>query len=218
MGSFFSKPSARANVYADHPFTLLETPVSKLPSGSESKSLERVASIMVLVHNIIFRGLNSIYLQAPHVTPADALAFAHYMHQWHRMLHEHHHGEETICFPAIERLTGEEGIMEVNVAQHREFGDGLAAFEKYTLECIADPTRFDGHRVIKIVDSFGDVLNQHLNEEISTLLALERFGEEKMAPLESIFGEEGKEVMVGSLYSITPYSQIANGRHRKTAA
>lgn len=158
--------------------------------------LQRTASEMALVHNMVFRALNAIVLQAPHITPADALSFAHYMHQWYRLIHAHHEGEESFVFPAIERLCGEEGIMAVNVEQHRTFEEGIADFGKYALECIADPKRYDGQKVLRIVDSFGDALRIHMNDEIPTLLALERFGDEKMAPLEDAFAEEGKQVMV----------------------
>lgn len=42
----------------------------------------RGASIMALVHNSIIRGLNSIYLQAPHVKPEDYLDFIGYSFCW----------------------------------------------------------------------------------------------------------------------------------------
>ena len=46
----------------------------------------RGASIMVLVHNCIIRGLNSIYLQAPHVKPKDYKDFIGYSFCWWRYI------------------------------------------------------------------------------------------------------------------------------------
>jgi hypothetical protein len=46
----------------------------------------RGASIMALVHNSIIRGLNSIYLQAPHVGPKDYKDFIAYCYCWYQYI------------------------------------------------------------------------------------------------------------------------------------
>jgi hemerythrin-like domain-containing protein len=76
---------------------------------------------MALGHNAIIRGLNSIYLQAPNITPKDNTDFINYAKCWHEVLNGHHEMEETHLFPAIEAKTGEKGIMAGNVEQHRQF-------------------------------------------------------------------------------------------------
>lgn len=76
---------------------------------------------MVIVHNIIIRGLNSIYVQAPHVKPGDYADFIGYCLCFCGVLHSHHHGEESIVFPGIEEGSGVEGIMDVNRVQHGAF-------------------------------------------------------------------------------------------------
>lgn len=155
-----------------------------------------LASEMTHVHNIMFRGLNSIYIQAPHIKPEDAAAFSHYMQIWYGWLHAHHEGEEAILFPGIERLAGEPGIMEANVTQHRSFAEGLDAFGKHCDALVAGTEKFDGQRVVQLIDVFGPTLMQHLTEEIGTLLGLERFGEEKMKDVLKIAAEEAGTVMV----------------------
>lgn len=157
---------------------------------------------MALVHNMFIRYINAIYLQAPHVAPADAYAFSNYMYQWCRAVHVHHEGEETHSFPLIEKLCGEKGIMEVNVEQHRAFGEGFDRFEKYALECVNDPKKFDGAEAVKLIDTFGAALAQHLTDEIDTLLGLERFGEETMRPWEPAFHQEGKENMASQTLTL----------------
>lgn len=73
---------------------------------------------MALCHNVIIRGLNSIYKQAPHIAPEDAADFIAYAQCWHEVLDEHHTMQETILFPQIEEKTGEQGLMDVHVEQH----------------------------------------------------------------------------------------------------
>ncbi len=69
---------------------------------------------------VIIRGLNSIYRQAPHIKPEDNADFIAYAKCWSEVLHAHHKMEEVSLFPQIEAKTGEKGIMEANVEQHRE--------------------------------------------------------------------------------------------------
>jgi hemerythrin-like domain-containing protein len=74
---------------------------------------------MALSHNVFIRGLNSIYLQAPHIRPEDHADFIAYCKCWCEILNSHHQMEEATVFPKIEEITGEKGIMDVNVEQHR---------------------------------------------------------------------------------------------------
>jgi hemerythrin-like domain-containing protein len=76
---------------------------------------------MALAHNVLIRGLNSIYLQAPNIKPEDHSDFINYCKSWCQVLENHHTGEETTLFPQIEKITGEAGIMDVNVEQHRMY-------------------------------------------------------------------------------------------------
>lgn len=149
---------------------------------------------MVIVHNIIIRGLNSVYLQAPHVEPKDYGDFIGYALCWHELVQSHHSGEEAILFPGIEQGAGERGIMDRNVHQHgkhdcvcvvsfiyfslaEEFHPGLNAYTSYLLEAKANPPIFSGTRLVQIIDSFASVLTSHLTDEIPTLVSLSRFGD-----------------------------------------
>ena len=170
---------------------------------------------MVIVHNIIIRGLNSIYLQAPHVKPEDYTDFIGYCLCWSELLHTHHHGEETTMFPAIEKASGVVGIMDVNVHQHgelnppsppnqsmpehcalEEFSPGLEEYKTYLLETKSNTATFSGSRLCEIIDSFAPILLTHLSEEIPTLLSLSKFGD-KIA-IEEIAEKEGKAAVVSS--------------------
>lgn len=73
---------------------------------------------MALVHNMLIRAYNSIYLQATHVRPADVPDFLNYCSAWHMTLKGHHDAEEEVYFPGIEKATGVKGIMDSEVHEH----------------------------------------------------------------------------------------------------
>jgi hypothetical protein len=75
---------------------------------------------MAVLHNGLIRGLNTLYLQAPHVQPQDYADFIAYCLLWSETVNSHHHGEETNLFPAIEEAAGPEGkwLMGENLKQH----------------------------------------------------------------------------------------------------
>src|SRR4051794_31852718 len=121
---------------------------------------------MALAHNILIRALNSIYLQAPHIsTPSDVKAFCRYILTFHKFLHIHHTNEETQFFPAIETMAGEKGVMDGNVRQHRGFEKGVSELREYVEGVTGGRERYDGERVVGMIDGFGGLLVEHLTEE-----------------------------------------------------
>ncbi|KAJ0163196.1 hypothetical protein CTA2_3366 [Colletotrichum tanaceti] len=194
------QPPSNMAFYADHPYALIPTPAFQNSQNeketSEPDMFVRVASEMALVHNMAIRGLNSIYLQAPHVPAAESRAFLRYVLAWHDLLHVHHSGEEADLFPAIEAMAGQAGLMDGNVSQHEEFRDGLAAFKAYVDACASGREQLDGARLVALIDGFGGPLARHLGDEIPSILGLRLFGADKMAGLEQKFAEEGEKNMV----------------------
>lgn len=160
-----------------------------------------MASEMANVHNMFIRGLNSIYLQAPHIKPADEKLFARYVVGWYAALHSHHAGEERSFFPGVERMTGVQGIMDTNKEQHEAFHDGLDALQAYCKAVMAGTERYDGAKVVGMVDGFGPALVQHLNDEIPSILNLRQHGD-KLAGLPKLFDDEAQEAMVCPLLFI----------------
>lgn len=75
---------------------------------------------MALVHNMMIRAYNSIYLQATHVRSEDVSDFLHYCSAWHMTIKGHHDAEEEVYFPGIEKATGVKGIMDSEVHEHGE--------------------------------------------------------------------------------------------------
>jgi hemerythrin-like domain-containing protein len=133
---------------------------------------------MSLAHNGIIRGLNSIYLQAPHLPspatdPTTARDFLTYCQCWSESMHHHHDAEEKAFFPDIESISGVDGLMEQNVEQHRAFTPGFEAFEAYCRSC--ESGEFDGEKVRRLVEGFAEPLVKHLHDEIETLRALDEY-------------------------------------------
>lgn len=56
---------------------------------------------MALLHNVILRGWNSIYLQAPHIKPEDFPDFIGYASAWCRFVKAHHDDEVHPFFPSF---------------------------------------------------------------------------------------------------------------------
>lgn len=156
---------------------------------------------MVLIHNLLLRSLNSIYLQAPHILPADVPAFCRYTLAWYNLIHLHHTGEETMFFPAVERMSGETGVMDAEKAQHAAFDLGVTKMKEFVEGVVAGTEKWDGKRLVGIIDDFGGVLKQHLSDEIQTLQGLRRFGGEKMAGIMKVAEEEAEASMVSCFFS-----------------
>lgn len=131
---------------------------------------------MIIVHNTLLRIINSIYLQCINVgvrgTQQDIDDFVQYARLWHKGVTHHHHTEETMIFPDIERMAGVPGLMEANVAQHEAFHDGMESYKTYLDRVSAGEEKYDGLKFKQIIDSFADVLHQHLTDEIDTLVKL----------------------------------------------
>ena len=151
---------------------------------------------MVMVHNMMLRGLNSIYLQAQHISKADERPFCKYILVWHLLLHHHHSGEEADLFPVLDQMVGEKDVMAANVEQHRAFHPGLDAFVAYVKDCEAGKQTYDGDKIVALIDAFGKILSDHLTDEIPTILDLRRFGVEKIESFPKAMDEQGEKAMV----------------------
>lgn len=153
------------------------------------------ASEMALVHNCVLRALNSIYLQAPNVPASEHAHFVKYCNATFIGLAAHHDGEEAFFFPEIERITGEKGIMDVNVEQHKSFHDGFEEWGKWIQSIDAKKDTFDGAKCISLMDTFLPPLAEHLRAEIPTLAALSKYGD--VLKLQPLLAEEGEKTLGG---------------------
>ncbi|KAL2060871.1 hypothetical protein VTL71DRAFT_8923 [Oculimacula yallundae] len=173
-------PTKITKQWADAPFPLIpETPRKKrgiTDLNTESGAI-RAATEMCLVHNVMIRILNCIYLQAPNVRlTKDITDFTIFMQSFIILLHEHHANEERYFFPWLEEDLGIPGFMEKNVEQHHAFSPSLALFEEYVKLLREGKEIYDAARVRKLLDDFAPILARHLTDEIATFEDLEKYG------------------------------------------
>lgn len=165
---------------------------SRLTNPQPKEPFTKAATEMALVHNVILRGMNSIYLQAPHVPAKDVPPFIGYCKAWSELLHSHHESEEALLFPSIEKAAGVPGLMQTSVSEHQQFRDGLGEFDKYL--DTATPETFAGQKLNGIIDTFSGALTQHLADEIPALVALREYGFEKV-PITQLVDAEAQHQM-----------------------
>ena len=111
----------------------------------------------------------------------------------------HHAGEELDFFPAVEEMASVKGIMQANVEQHHTFEAGVEEFGDYVESLVNGKEKYDGGRIMQIIDGFGGALMKHFAEEIPTLEALRVYGEDKMGGMLEVADKEAKKSMVCSL-------------------
>ncbi|QSZ31187.1 hypothetical protein DSL72_000750 [Monilinia vaccinii-corymbosi] len=155
--------------WADGPFKLLSTPRASLEGEAESVA-SRNASEMALVHNILLRGLNCIYLQAPNVKETSDIAdFMQFCDAWSSILHSHHAAEETVYFKLLDEQSARDDVFTANHTEHERFLPGLFAFDLYVSGVRDNANSYDGQRVRELIDAFGTDLETHLHHEIALL-------------------------------------------------
>ncbi|KAF1837687.1 hypothetical protein BDW02DRAFT_565799 [Decorospora gaudefroyi] len=184
--------------WADTPFTLLTIPGQDSTPPTTNSHVLSVAQEMANVHNVLLRGLNSIYQQAPFVTtPTDIADFMLYITAWADTVHHHHSLEERLFFPRVEALARDagvpewEGMMGGNVAQHHEFEPKMAEMVVWVEGVRAWNTEYDAGVLKGLMDGFAGVLTQHLHDEIGTLMRLEGCDGEGVARALKEVADEG---------------------------
>jgi len=122
---------------------------------------------MSLLHNVIIRAMNNIYTYAPLLPTSpnpnpNISSFVTYCTLFLEFVHTHHHTEETIVFPFIQTKID----MSENLEQHKAFDEGVKLFEQYVKDVEGGKEVFDGSKIRELVEAFGDVLVEHLHQEV----------------------------------------------------
>ena len=148
---------------------------------------------MAHAHNVLIRGLNSVYQQASNVTnESDVRDFLSFTNAWIQTVEHHHDTEEATMFPKLAAFTQNPDIMAGNLGQHEAFQGGLHELLDYIGRTDAraySATTFKG-----IVDGFAPALIKHLHEEITTFLALEKYDSQGLLKV----WKESEEVAKGA--------------------
>ncbi|UKZ74860.1 hypothetical protein TrVFT333_002530 [Trichoderma virens FT-333] len=174
-----STENGTSRPWADGPFDLISIASLGYKPGETVEPYHSMAAEMIIVHNCLIRGINSVYLQCVNVerSSASVPAFIKYASSWGQILHAHHITEEKWIFPEIEAITGEKGVMDVNVQQHHAFEEGLKEYTAYLQNAETGKEKYDGAKLKNIINSFMPVLWQHLQDEILTLKAFDKYKE-----------------------------------------
>ena len=147
--------------------------------GKQLGPARALAAEMTVVHNGLMRGINAVYNQAINVankgTHQDKVDFANFAAQCAKLLHMHHDHEEEILFPTMGELAGEPGLMDANVAEHAAFHDGFEKYEQYLTSVKEEKVELDGEHLRGLIDAFMPPLYTHLQNEVDTLVALEKY-------------------------------------------
>ncbi|KAF3764291.1 hypothetical protein M406DRAFT_322558 [Cryphonectria parasitica EP155] len=160
--------SSSSKPWADGPMKLVGTPIHET---NKTDIFSTGASHMALLHNSIFRGYNSIYLQAPHVQDADKADFVGYCLTWFKFVKSHHDDEEETLFTKVEELLGDTSVFEETHKEHQSFMAGLVEFNTY-LTSLPTPQALDGAKLLAIMDSFSQPFETHFHNEIATIARL----------------------------------------------
>jgi hemerythrin-like domain-containing protein len=168
---------------------------------------------MAIVHNILIRSLNAIYLQVDSVAARaqrpeaeqDVRDFLTYCQCWCDTIKHHHHAEEEIYFPAIEAFADQKGVMDENVDGHLAFSAGLEEFTRYVYNAEANLDLFGAGEVKRLIDGFAPAFMAHMHDEIPTLLGLKKYGSEDAA---RAMQQACEARIVGSLDKVRQYTML----------
>ena len=89
--------------------------------------------------------------------------------QFCRYIETHHGIEEQHIFPILAKKMPEFRKELSLLTQHKAIHKGIDQMEAYLRKCNNGETDFRMDELKKIMDSYGDVLWTHLNEEVQTL-------------------------------------------------
>ncbi|KAH7093693.1 hypothetical protein FB567DRAFT_545021 [Paraphoma chrysanthemicola] len=182
--------------WADTPFALLPIPGQPGARTSTNPGVLSVCIEMANVHNALLRGLNSIYLQAPHISqPTDIADFLLYTQAWADTVHHHHSHEERLFFPAMKDIALAAGlaadIMEGNLEQHHVFEPKIHEMLAWVAAVRKGEKEWDSEVLVGLLDGFASILTQHLHDEIETLFALEKCDGEAIRKVMAETAQEG---------------------------
>lgn len=162
-------------LWADTPYRLIDTTraESKLDIP-EDHFCREMAYLMSQIHNTILRGLNAVYNQAlgvqRHGSKKDIAHFLVYNQCMFEFLHHHHDNEEDIFFPQLVKLAGDNHLFDLELDEHKQFTAGAEEYKKYIYG--VRPEEFEGEKLVKLIEAFGDILHKHLVSEVEMLLSM----------------------------------------------
>lgn len=129
-----------------------------------------VATEMTHQHNAALRGLNAMYLQAPHVnTPQDITDFLFLMQCWGLWVQYYDQLRRTRMFPECEELMNHPGCILGRLRGDLDFSPSLDRLLDYVQETHPVPETYDPWIYRELIMQFGLVFRAHLEDTITVL-------------------------------------------------
>jgi len=122
---------------------------------------------MSFVHNCIIRSINNMHTYAPFVQPntPQAASFVAYILLVIQFIREHREGEEEVIIPFLQTKFDVQETVEAQSA----FAKSIDAFEGHLKKVQNNEEGYDEKRVLDLVETFGDVLVDHLNHMVRSI-------------------------------------------------
>jgi hypothetical protein len=161
-------------VWADQPFSLIPTPTEAQTKGVRN-----------LPPTILYPKTNQSEFCKEVIAVAREMCLAH------NAMIRNINAIYLQCEQVTEPTDQADFIMQANIEQHRAFDAGLQIFEDHIYKLT--PEKYDGGGELKrLLEGFAKVLVIHLSDEIQTLLALQKYGGDKLG---TVFENYNKKVM-----------------------
>jgi len=123
---------------------------------------------MACAHNTFIQGVNAVVYHAHRIRENQVQDFMFFSFTLVGVIHHHHALEEEFLFPELEKKLGK-GALHGNIDQHTEFAPQLHDLEEYIKAVQNGKQDYNGDDFVEKINSFGDVLMQHLADEIPTI-------------------------------------------------
>ncbi len=147
---------------------------SALPplSSADFRTFNHMAEHMDLFHNHFRSSWNMLYDSCVQNKRAGGQSIRSFLSaglQFCQQLEMHHGIEETYVFPMLAKKMPEFRNKEELIAQHKQIHKGLDKLQDSLEKCRSGEQELRLSELKVIMDSFGKVLWQHLDQEVKTL-------------------------------------------------
>ncbi|GAM40002.1 hypothetical protein TCE0_034r12010 [Talaromyces pinophilus] len=149
-------------------------PKEKLPklTPAEFRVYNRLAEHMDYFHNHFRHSWNELYTACCENKRPSGVSIRQFLNmgtQFLSQLNIHHSIEEQSIFPILARKMPEFKREVHLLKQHKEIHKGMDRLEAYLMDCRSGEKELRLDEMKKVMDSFGKVLWDHLEDEVRTL-------------------------------------------------
>ncbi|EXJ94284.1 hypothetical protein A1O1_02678 [Capronia coronata CBS 617.96] len=148
-----------------------EPPLPKL-SAAEFRTYNRLAVMMDAYHNHFRYTWNLLYKACTTGSRPAGMPIRTFISQGMHLCHAltvHHTIEEQHIFPELAERMPVFAPQELLISQHEQIHEGLEKLEEYLKACLSGEREMRLPELKEVMDSFGDVLWTHLDDEVRML-------------------------------------------------